>query len=116
GGVFTADAGLTSTVTSSATASAASLAISRSTYVPGALKLAVVVAALRPWKVTVPGPLTTLHDSVVKPGGLGRPSSLTVPRRMADDGCLTLVSEPAETTGAALACPPIGARCGAAIS
>src|SRR5574339_317088 len=50
-------------VTSSLFDSALSFAVSRSTYVPAALKLAVVSTALALPNVTVPGPLT--FDQVV---------------------------------------------------
>ena len=48
---------------------------------PAALKAAVVSTAAALPKVTVPGPLTLLHAVVMLP--LGKPSSVTVPLRLA---------------------------------
>ena len=50
--------------------------------------------------VTVPGPLTFVHDAVTAPGGDGRPSSATVPSREAPAGKVTARSGPASTNGA----------------
>ena len=76
---------LTVMVTSAKTFSAPSSAVSLSTYDPAALKLAVVSTALVSVKVTVPGPLTR-DQVVVSAGGLGSPSSVTVPSRVASPG------------------------------
>src|SRR5512132_4587350 len=92
--------GFTVIVTSSLALSALSLAVRRSTYVPDAEKLAVVSTALALPKATVPGPLTLLHVVVTAPGGLGRPSSVTVPSRVAEAGSVIVSSAPALTTGA----------------
>src|SRR6266576_2679381 len=54
------------------------------------------------WKLTVPGPLSSVQLVVVVPGGLGRPSSLTVPSREAAAGRVTVRSAPALTLGAVL--------------
>src|ERR1039458_9604355 len=61
-----------------------SSATSRKPQVPPVEKLAVVAWALGLAKVTVPGPLTSLQVSVTVPGGLGLPSSDTVPLMLAD--------------------------------
>lgn len=53
-------------------------------------------------KVTAPGPLTWLQV-VVKLGGVGKPSSLTVPSRFALAGAVIVWSNPAFTTGAVFA-------------
>ena len=53
---------------------------------PAAEKLAVVSTALESPKVTVPGPDVLVHLVVTAPGGLGRPSSVTVPSRLALSG------------------------------
>src|SRR5439155_464206 len=72
GGWF-CDAGFTVTVRSSLLCRAESSAVSRSTYVPDAEKLAVVARDLASPKVTVPG-------------GFGRPSAVTVPLTLALEG------------------------------
>ncbi len=74
------------TLMSSLVDSTLSLAVSRRTYVPAVEKVAVVEAALALAKVTVPGPLTTVHAMVRVPGGLGKPSSVTVPTKLAAAG------------------------------
>jgi hypothetical protein len=79
-------AALTVTVKSSVEANALSLPVNLSTYVPVALKLAVVFNALALPNVTVPGPLTVLHVVVNVAGGFGNPSSVAVPFRFAADG------------------------------
>ena len=71
---------------------------------PAAEKVAVVSTAFGLPKVTVPGPLTLLQVGVVAPGGLGRPSSVTVPSRLAEAGSVTVWSAPADTEGGALVC------------
>ena len=69
---------------------------------PAMLKVAVVLSALALAKVTVPGPLTLLHDEVtVAPAGL--PSSDTLPLSEALAGRVIVWSAPALTTGARLA-------------
>jgi hypothetical protein len=70
--------------------------------VPGRLKLAWVSAALGLAKVTVPGPLSTVQVAVVVAGGLGRPSSVTLPWRLALAGWVTVRSGPALAVGAVL--------------
>ncbi len=72
----TLPAGFTVTVTSSDPVSAPSYTLRRSTYVPAALKLTLVVSAVGAVNVAVPGPLTCDHVSV----GVGStcPSSVTV--------------------------------------
>jgi hypothetical protein len=62
------------------------LAISRSTYVPAAAKLAVVFAALALPNVTAAGPLNADQDNVSVLGGFGSPSSLAVPASVATAG------------------------------
>ena len=62
-----------------------SVAVSRSTYVPAAEKLAVVMSALTLPNVTVPGPLT-LDQVVVTALPAGKPSSVAVPFRLAESG------------------------------
>ena len=65
-------------------------------------------------KVTLPKPLTFDQVAVVAPGGVGRPSSVTVPSRLAETGPVggrvTVRSGPAETTGDSLAPGPRGGR------
>src|SRR5262245_22989915 len=70
---------------------------------PGAEKLAVVSTAAGFPKVTMPGPETFDQLVVRAPGGLGRPSSATVPSRLAEAGEVMVWSAPADTDGAALA-------------
>ena len=74
------------TCTSSLAISDPSVAVSRSTYVPAASKLAVVPTLAGLSNVTVPGPDTFVQLSVIAPGGLGNPSSLAVPLRLAVAG------------------------------
>ena len=76
---------LTVIVMSALLESALSLAVSRSTYVPAAEKLAVVMSVLTLPNVTVPGPLT-LDQVVVTALPAGKPSSATVPFRLAEAG------------------------------
>src|SRR5947209_2515132 len=76
-----------------------SVAVKRSTYPPDAEKLAVVFRALTLPNVTVPGPLT--FDQVfVSVLPAGKPSSVAVPFKLADDGKVMVWSTPALTTGA----------------
>ena len=75
---------LTMIVTSSLADKAPSLAVNRSTYVPAAEKLAVVLRALTLPKVTVPGPLT-LDQVWVRVLPVGNPSSATVPLKFTED-------------------------------
>ena len=49
---------------------------------PATEKVAVVVFAVGLAKVTVPGPLSFDHVTVTVAGGLGKPSSVTVPLRL----------------------------------
>ena len=58
-----------------------SLVCSSSTYVPAALKVAVVSTAPASPNVTVPAPLSLLQVVVTEPGVLGRESSVTVASR-----------------------------------
>ena len=60
-----------------------------------------LVAALtaRAIKVTVPGPLTLIHPTVSNPGGMGKPSSLTMPLRIALARRLVVWSGPALADG-----------------
>ena len=71
---------------------------------PAVAKLAVVSTAVGSPKVTVPGPETFVQVVVSRPLG-GRPSSVTVPSRLAVAGRVTVASGPALTTGAWLAGP-----------
>ena len=50
-------------------------------------------------KVTVPGPENWDHVVMRVPGGLGSPSSLAVPDRVAEFGRITVWSGPAFTVG-----------------
>jgi hypothetical protein len=67
--------------------------------VPSTEKLAVVSSADALPKVTVPGPETTLH-AWVRVDPAGRPSSVTVPFRLAEPGRTMDWSAPALTLGA----------------
>src|SRR5678815_440879 len=91
--------GLTVTVISSVVLSKPSFALSRSTYMPACEKLTVVLAAFALAKVAVPGPLTLLHWRRSAAGGLGKPSSLAAPVRLALLGKVIVWSGPALTTG-----------------
>jgi hypothetical protein len=75
-----------------------SLALRRRTYVPGALKLAWVIAEAGLEKVTVPGPATVLH-AIVKVEPKGRPSSVADPFSVAEFGKVIVCEGPALTTG-----------------
>jgi hypothetical protein len=77
---------LTVIVTSSLVVRALSFAVSLRTYVPSIEKLAEVLSALASANVTVPGPLTLDQVVVSIAGGLGNPSSVAVPLRLADAG------------------------------
>ena len=57
-------------------------------YVPATEKLAVVARAAGLANVTVPGPDTADQVVVNVAGGLGRPSSLAVPDRLAEAGAV----------------------------
>src|SRR4029079_7772899 len=94
GAWLTGDTGLTVICTSSNEVSAPSPAVSRSTYTPDTLKLAVVFNALTLPNVTVPGPLNLLHV-LVSTGGAGKPSSLADPLRLAVAGSVMVWSDPA---------------------
>ena len=82
----TGGAGVVTTIVTSLLANKRpSLAVSRSTYVPAAEKLAVVLSALTFPKITVPGPLNIDHITVsLLPAG--RPPSVAVPVRLAEAG------------------------------
>src|SRR5687768_5828756 len=77
-----------------------SLAVRRSTFVPGALKLAVVPARLALLNVTVPGPDTLLHEICNSLPG-GRPSSMARPTSVATAGKRIVWFSPASTIGGA---------------
>ncbi len=62
--------------------------------------MAVVESALALAKVTVPVPLTLDQVVVTLAGGLGSPSSVAVPTRLAVAGRVMVWSGPAFTTGA----------------
>src|SRR6266850_6510898 len=93
-------AGVMTTIVTSALADRSlSVAVNRSTYVPAAEKLAVVLSALTLPNMTVPEPLNFDHVTVsVLPAG--RPSSAAVPLRLAEAGSVTVWLEPALTVGA----------------
>src|SRR5215213_5701120 len=79
-----------------------SLAESRNTYVPGVEKIARVTGLLISFSVTRPGPLTWLQNvDTVAPAG--KPSSATVPFKLAVFGNVIVWFGPALTIGAALA-------------
>jgi hypothetical protein len=94
--------GWTMIVVESDAVSAPSLAVNIRTYVPAWPNDACVSTAFAFWKVTVPGPLETLHVTVTAAGGLGRPSSVTVPSSEAPKRMLAVAFGPASTTGAVL--------------
>ena len=100
GAVFVA-AALTITVTVSLALNTLSDAVSCRTYVPAALKLALVTAAVGAENVTAPGPLTRAQPRVMAPGGDGIPSSDAEPWRLAVDGSAIVQSGPALTVGVA---------------
>lgn len=91
---------LTVTCTSSLATSEPSLAVSRSTYVPAAPKLAVVDTLVGLANVTVPGPEALVHMKPTATGGFGSPSSFAVPFSVAVAGSVMLWSVPALTVGA----------------
>jgi hypothetical protein len=95
------------TVAESLPASSPSVAVSVSTYVPPAEKVAVVVKALGVPNVTLPGPLVLVHT--VDTAVLLRPSSVKDPESSAVAGSVMDWSAPAATTGAALIAPVNGA-------
>ncbi|MFN7916653.1 MAG: hypothetical protein U0Q55_15025 [Vicinamibacterales bacterium] len=99
-------AAFTVIVVSAKALSAVSEAVSRSTYVPGALKVAVVAGFEAFAKVAVPGPLRCVHW-LVTAAPVGRPSSLTVPASVAPAGNVMLWFAPAETVGARLVAVPV---------
>src|SRR5215204_7203232 len=79
-----------------------SFADNRSTYVPAVEKIALVTGLLILLKVTRPGPLTWLQNvDTVAP--TGKPSSATVPFRLAVFGNVIVWFGPAFTIGAAFA-------------
>src|SRR5206468_12804284 len=90
----------TITVTSVVAASARSVAVKRSTWIPAVENIAVVVSALGFPNVTGPDPLTWLQVTVsVLPSG--RPSSVAVPERFAAAGRVIIMRFAlALTTGA----------------
>ncbi len=76
-----------------------SLADKRSTYVPGVEKIAFVTGLLMSLNVTRPGPLNWLQNVVtVEPAG--KPSSATVPFKLAVFGSVIVWFGPAFTIGA----------------
>src|SRR6185503_18389121 len=76
-----------------------SLADNRSTYVPGVEKIALVTGLLMSLNVTRPGPLNWLQNAVtVEPAG--KPSSATVPFKLAVFGSVIVWFGPAFTIGA----------------
>src|SRR6266487_6942868 len=87
------------TVRSSLADDAPSLEVSRNVYVPAVEKLAVVCRALALAKFTVPGPLNLVQPNVSSPGGMGNPSSFTVPFSVALAGSVMVWSEPAFDDG-----------------
>src|SRR5688500_10504922 len=101
GALFTG-APIAFTATSSLPASAESLAVKRSTYIPGSLKLAMTMFARPGVNVTLPGPLTWLQAVVIVPP-TGRPSSVTLVNTANGFGMVTDRSGPASTTGGSLA-------------
>jgi hypothetical protein len=80
-----AGGGLTVTVTSSLEESVPSLAVRRRTYVPAVVNEAVVSIAEALAKLTLPGPLVRVQ-ALVRVPGTGKPSSVTVPLRLAGPG------------------------------
>src|SRR4051812_34033644 len=78
---------------------APSFAVSRSTYVPGALKVTSERTALPGANAATPGPLTFDHwtESVLLDG---RPSSVTEPESLAAFGTVTVCARATVTTGA----------------
>src|SRR2546422_10007496 len=95
-----ADGTVTLMVTVSVPLSAPSFAVSISTYVPGAEKLAVVFSSSGCANVTIPGPLTWLH--AVLTSMPGNPSSVYVPVSTACAGSVIVWSGPALAVGARL--------------
>src|SRR6185295_7965452 len=79
-----------------------SLALRRSTYVPGVEKIALVTGLLISLKVTTPGPLNWLQN-VLTVAPTGKPSSATVPFRLAVFGRVIVWFGPALTMGAKFA-------------
>jgi hypothetical protein len=100
--------GLTTTAMSSLLETALSLAVSRNTYVPTAENNTVVLTTSGSVNVTVPGPLTCVHVTVTVAGGLGNPSSVTVPFNKALAGSVIVWSAPASTTGGWLVATAFG--------
>src|SRR4051794_17682896 len=86
-------------MTSSLAFSVPSVAVSRRTYVPTAVRVTEVAGAAGSPKVAVPGPLTTVQLADRAPP-CGRPSSTTLPTSAADvAGLVTMRSGPADTAG-----------------
>src|SRR5215208_4862964 len=79
-----------------------SLAVRRSTYVPGVENIAFVEREFGSLKVTKPGPLNW-PQNVVTIAPAGKPSSLAVPVRLAVFGSVIVWFGPAFTIGAAFA-------------
>src|SRR5437773_2733991 len=96
--LLTGAAAVTVTLKLSLLARSPSLAVSISTYVPDAEKLAVVTVSFGCANVTVPGPLTLLQVVIGSPPGW--PSSVTTPTSDAVTDGATTSSEPAFTAGA----------------
>ena len=80
-----------------------SLHVSRKTYVPLAGNVAVVDGEAALAKTACPGPLVVDQPQVTTAGGLGNPSSVTVPASETPEGSVIDLLEPALTTGAAFA-------------
>ena len=72
-----------------------SFARRRRTYAPMVLMLAVVAGSDALPNVTVPGPETLFHD-VVRDGGAGKLSSVTLPLMFVNAGCALLTAPAAE--------------------
>lgn len=86
-------------VSVSVTMRSLSLALSCRVYSPVCEKVAVVLSALLLAKLTAPAPLCLLHVTITTLGGLGKPSSLTVPARETGPGKVTVCASPASTVG-----------------
>ena len=68
--------GFTVIVTESLTVNSPSVAVSASSYAPGAENVAVVAGAFGFPNATVPGPLTLLHTVVKAPSSVATPASV----------------------------------------
>src|SRR6185436_8690031 len=99
-GPVTSISGSTVTSTSSLLERAPSFAVRRRVYCPAKVKLTLLARLVTSPNVTKPGPLTLDQLAVQRPGGLGSPSSVTLPPRFSKEGNRTVRSAPAFTTGA----------------